>query len=133
MSSKTSKSAAEAETVATLDDPMPEAQAAPQAPVAAPAATPSHYGFTGEKVRVIIAEGEGDAGKEAVFVGLNDYAAQIPRNQEVQIPREVFDACIAGAKIRVRTRVKDGIEERDVPRFAYAMLGMVPAPAQAAA
>lgn len=118
---KSAKNASE--TVATLDDDVIET-VIDAAPVNAPSVTaPSHHGFSGQKVRVVINEGEGDAGREAVYVALNEYSAQIPRNQECVIPIEVFNSCIKAAKVSTLVRTRDGLDERTVNRFSYSMLG----------
>lgn len=111
-----------ADTVATLDDDVMETISEP-AQVVTPGVSASNHGFSGEKVRVVINEGEGDAGREAVYVALNEYSAQIPRNQECVIPVEVFNSCIKAAKVSTLVRTRDGLEDRTVNRFSYSMLG----------
>lgn len=124
------KTNAPAETISTLDDVEPDApQATTVSNAVLPKVTGSHHGFSGVKARVIINESEGDAGREAVYVALNDYAAQIPRNIEVELPVEVFNACIRDAKTTVLSRTGDGLASRDVRRFSYSMLGEVAAAA----
>lgn len=116
-----------AETVATLDDHIETAEevvsASPSEAVEPTAIAANHHGFSGKKVRLIINAGEGDAGSHAVFVGLGDYSAQIPRDVEVSIPYEVFEMCIKNAKYTTYVRTKAGLEERTINRHSYSMLG----------
>lgn len=89
--------------------------------------------LSGRKVRVMINEGEGEIGKSPVEIGYNGFAYQIPRNLEVVLPEEVFDACIKGARYDIHESTKDGVKTRIVNRFSYSMLGTIAAPQQAAA
>lgn len=122
----TRKSTQATETVSSLDDEQSDVVVSESAGEAVePRPVGSHHGFSGKKVRVKINRGEGDAGQDAVFVALNDYAAQINRDEEVVIPVEVFNACIRDAQTTELRRTKDGIVDRPVSRFSYSMLGEV--------
>lgn len=137
MTTKSNKGAASADTETSLDDtandlPAPSAAAAAGGVVLKPGVGASHHGFSGVKVRVKVHSGAEDGGKEAVSVGLNDYHAQIPRDVEVLLPKEVFKSCIEDAVTDTFVRGKDGIETHRVARFAYSLLGEVQPEAQAA-
>ena len=76
----------------------------------------------GDKVKLEISEGEGDGGKEAVFLQLNGYAYQIPRGVEVIVPVEVL-GILNNSKMTVYSTAQGGGQsEREVKRFNFSVL-----------
>lgn len=74
----------------------------------------------GDKRRTItIHASDADGGDEAVFVGCNGVAYQIPRGVPVEVPEEVID----GLKNAVVTTYKSGadgkVKETHMPRYAF--------------
>jgi hypothetical protein len=91
----------------------------PEAPAAAALAVTDHGdNFSGEKIELTIHSDAGDAGRQAVFVGINGVGFNIPRDTPVAVPVEVvtqLENCMQ--------TVYEGIEgggtrEREVKRFS---------------
>lgn len=85
-------------------------------------------GMSGEMVKVILAEGEGQAGKDAQFVRVNDQTWLVPRNNEAVIPVEAY---------RVLNDTQPPIPEGMSPaayakRFSVSIIERYPAQRQAA-
>jgi hypothetical protein len=74
--------------------------------------------LSGKKIKIEIFEQEGVVGKEAVFVQVNGYAYQIPRNKVCTIPVEVL-AVIDAAKYTVYEKAGSEVVSRDIKRFAF--------------
>lgn len=81
------------------------------------------------KVRIKIHDSDGFDGKHPVKVGLNGRAYVIKRNQPVDIPEDVFRACIEGSRFTVYEPQQNPVNgqteilERNVDRFAYTLYG----------
>lgn len=86
----------------------------------------NYPGFSGNRKRIIVAEGQRHEQKYA-FVGINgDYEAQIPRGIEVSVPEEVVENLTTGAVITMYETDEDGRatgETRKVPRYPVTVLG----------
>ncbi len=119
--------------VTDLDDVQPEAPTEPKKRVTAKAkqveqadpeapkekgvevkAKTTGNGLSGQKVDITIHNGEGDAGKLPVDVGINGYTWRIKRGIRVTVPREVVGA--------LQNAVQDsydssGVTRTPVPRF----------------
>lgn len=81
----------------------------------------------GDKVKIEINEGEGDGGKDDVFVQINGYAYKIKRGVEVIVPVEVLHV-LENANMTVYENAQGGgHESRKVKRFSYSVLGTVKA------
>jgi hypothetical protein len=75
--------------------------------------------LSGKRCMLTVFATEGDGGTDAVFVGLNGYAYQIPRDEAWEVPAEVAQI-IADAKVTSITTAANGTsKERVIPRFAH--------------
>jgi hypothetical protein len=108
--------AAKDTSVTTIDDEQP-AVAAPRAKKIA--VTDAHDAMSGEQVEVTIHSGEGEAGKQAVFLSINGHGILIPRGVASIVPAEVAEI-LDNATMTVYESGADGkVVSRDVKRFAY--------------
>ena len=106
-------------TVTTLDD----ASKQPDAPVKKAAtvvkganASPE---LSGKRVTVTINAAEGDGGNDAIFVGHNGFAYQIPRGVPVDLPVEVLQI-LKDAKTTISHTGEGGkLVERTVQRYTW--------------
>lgn len=75
-----------------------------------------------KKVKIRIATGEGEVGKQPVFASVNGYEIHIPRDKEVLVPRCVYENLLH-ATITDWTLV-DGrpTEGREIPRYNVQVL-----------
>jgi len=81
----------------------------------------------GDKAKIEINEGEGDGGKDDVFVQINGYAYKIKRGVEVLVPVEVLHV-LENANMTVYENAQGGGHDaRKVKRFSYSVLGTVKA------
>lgn len=76
------------------------------------------------KVKIIVAEQEGEENQGDVFVSVNGVAYQIKRGFEVEVPVSVVEAL----KNAVATKMSQdaytqAMTYKDVPRFAFQVLG----------
>ncbi|WP_031484421.1 hypothetical protein [Maridesulfovibrio frigidus] len=73
-----------------------------------------------EKVKIVIAEGEGSEGRDDVFVGVQGISYQIKRGVEVKVPKSVYKVLTDSAST-VYEESGDGEDieytARPVPRF----------------
>lgn len=76
--------------------------------------------MSGERRLITIHPTEGEGGADAVFVGHNGYAYQIPRGTPQLVPVEVIEI-IRNAKTTTYQSGKDGVTERTVQRYAYTL------------
>lgn len=89
-------------------------------PVAA-AVVGNAAGVGAERVTITIHPTEGDGGGNAVPVGVNGYAYQIPRGSPQSVPREVLEV-LQNARSTLMTNAPGGaIIERVIPRFAFSV------------
>jgi hypothetical protein len=90
--------------------------------------------MSGAKVRCVILSGQDDVSKAPVYVSVNDYDAQFPRDKEVVIPAEAFDALSNGAVYEFLGRSENGdIVTKKIRRFQFEIYERIPAPAPAPA
>lgn len=83
--------------------------------------------MSGARVRMIVHSGESDLSKAPVFVSVNDYDAQFPRDTEVLLPEEAA-AQIENAVFDHLVRDREGnIVNRPVRRFQYTIIERIPA------
>lgn len=73
-----------------------------------------------KRVKIIIAEGEGEENQGDVFVSVNGKAWQIKRGFEVEVPQEVIEVLDHA----VTTKMTQNLDTQEmyyknVPRFAY--------------
>lgn len=77
--------------------------------------------LSGKRRTITIHPTEGDAGSDAVAVGVNGYMYQIPRGMPVSIPIEVLDI-LKNAKTTHYTALSGGtVGERTVQRHAFSV------------
>jgi hypothetical protein len=74
--------------------------------------------MSGDKMELTLHAGEGDIGRQAVFLSINGHGFNIPRSIPVIVPEEVIEI-LDNATMTVYERVGDKMVPRDVKRFAY--------------
>lgn len=75
--------------------------------------------MSGERYEVTIQAGEGDAGKQAVFLAINGHGLNIPRGVPVNVPAEVVEI-LDNATMTIYEAAAGGkMVEREVKRFSY--------------
>lgn len=105
--------------VTTLDDADTAVEAAVVAPVVV--GTNHDEALSGARRTVVVHESNGDGGSDAVFVGLNGYAFQIPRGVPCSVPVEVIEI-LKSAKVRSISNTPGGaVVERDIPRYSFSV------------
>lgn len=113
--------------IVTIDDANPEAPVTPAA-VEKEVVQVSGSNFdpqlSGKKVKIEISEGEGDGGRDAVFVQVNGFGYQIPRNKIVSVPAEVYQI-VKDAKYTISSKEGDKVVDREVKRFSFQYHGEV--------
>mgnify|MGYP000479304397 CR=1 FL=1 len=105
-------------TVTTLDDETPAEKPTKAAKVekAKPNQAMADAGITGSRKSITIFTGEGDAGREDVFVGVNGFSFKIKRGKPVEVPVEVVEVL----NNAVTTKYENG-EAIHIPRYAFAV------------
>ncbi len=118
--------------VSTLEAPRPGAPSAGALPRAAAKASVKVNGhdaaLSGKLARVTIHAGQGKDGQEAVFLGLNGYAYQVPRGTPVEIPMELLGVLETAVAENVTTEDAKVLTSNS-PRYAYSVhaVGIEPA------
>jgi len=85
-------------------------------------------GLSGETVQIVLAAGEGAAGKEAQFVRVNEHTWLVPRNSPQIIPVEAYHALND-----TTPPLAEGSRGVDFsPRFSVSVMKTFPAPQLAA-
>lgn len=102
-------------TVTTIDDPQKQVE--PPATVVLRGADEGDQ-LSGERVELTIHPGEGENGRDAVFVGLNGTGYQIPRGVPVNVPAELVEI-LDNAKPIVHEGTGGNVRSREVQRFSY--------------
>lgn len=74
--------------------------------------------MAGGKVELTLHAGEGDIGRQAVFLGINGHGFNIPRSTPVEVPEEVIEI-LDNATMTVYEQVGPDMHEREVKRFSY--------------
>lgn len=105
--------------ISTLDD-EPEVAPEVQAVAAKTLAGTNHdSAMSGKKEIVTIHSSPEDGGSNAVFIGLNGYAYQIPRDEPFAIPTEVAQI-LRDAKVTTHRAGPNGsLIEKTTPRYAF--------------
>ena len=98
----------------TIDDDEPDD--APRVPKIA--VTDHGDNMAGGKVELTLHAGEGDIGRQAVFLGINGHGFNIPRSTPVEVPEEVVQI-LDNATMTVYEQVGQKMHEREVKRFSY--------------
>lgn len=119
MSSKNTK---DTTTITSIDD-APEAalgsaEASPTVPV-----TDNLSVFGGDSAELIVQSNaaEGILGQQAVFVGINGYGFNIPRDKKVIVPVEVIENLDNASVVVIEGLDNGQTRERTVKRFAYSV------------
>ena len=106
-------------TVTTIDDETPVVEKpakSTKAEKVKQSAALAEAGLTGNRKTITIFTGEGDAGREDVFVGVNGVSFQIKRGKPVEVPIEVVEVL----KNAITTKYENG-EAIDIPRYAFSV------------
>jgi len=88
-------------------------------PVKTLAVSDVHGAFEGERVELIINTSPGEAGNQAVFVGVNGNGFNIPRDIKVNVPIEVLYQLDNATQTIYESIAGGGVQEREVKRFSY--------------
>lgn len=108
--------AAKDTSVTTIDD-APQATAAPRAKTIAVADAGDN--MTGDKLELTIHAGEGELGRQAVFLSINGHGFNIPRGIPCVVPSEVVDILDNAKQIIYEPGENGKMHEREVNRFSY--------------
>jgi hypothetical protein len=74
--------------------------------------------LSGERVELTIHPGEGENGRDPVFIGLNGTGYQIPRGIPVNVPAELV-GILNDAKPLIYEAAGAAVRAREVQRFSY--------------
>lgn len=74
--------------------------------------------LSGERVELTIMPGEGENGRDAVFIGLNNTGYHIPRGVAVNVPVELVEI-LDNAKPMVYESNGGTVRAREVQRYSY--------------
>jgi hypothetical protein len=102
--------------ITTIDD-APKAVVAPVAAVVLHGADEGDQ-LSGERVVLTIHPGEGENGRDPVFLGLNGTHYQVPRGVAVNVPAELIEI-LDNAKPLVYENSGGTAHVREVQRFGY--------------
>jgi hypothetical protein len=117
------KDKSETTQITTLDDGANVAQVVDAFTGEAVVGTSHDAALSGERVSLTIYEQEGDAGREAVFVGINGVGYQIPRGKPFNVPVEVVHV-LENAVQTIYEPVEGGeTRERTLKRFNFTVHG----------
>lgn len=73
----------------------------------------------GKRQMLTIHSSSDDNGSDAVFVGVNEYAYQIPRDKPFEVPSEVVDVLRNAVTTKLRPGSNGGVVERTLPRYNF--------------
>lgn len=105
--------------ISTLED---ESQvAAAQAPVDAAVIMGQNHddSMSGKMEIVTISTSQEDGGSDAVFISINGYAYQIPRDKPCQVPTEVAQILRDAVVTTYKPGANGAVVERSMPRYAF--------------
>jgi hypothetical protein len=74
--------------------------------------------LSGERVELTIHQGEGDSGRDPVFIGLNGTGYQVPRDTPVEVPVELLQILENAVQIVYEANGNTS-RARQVKRFSY--------------
>lgn len=74
--------------------------------------------FSGERMELTIHSDQGEAGRQAVFVGINGVGFNIPRDTPVDVPIEVIQQLDNAVQVVYEGIEGGGTREREVKRFS---------------
>jgi len=81
--------------------------------------TPGVTAPAGDKEYITIHSGGEDGGTDAVFVGLNGYAYQIPRDKPFLVPKEVTQILRDAVFTSYKAGPGGAVTERTMPRYVF--------------
>lgn len=102
-------------TVTTIDDAPQHAE--PQ-PATVLRGADEGDNLSGERIELTILPGEGENGRDPVFIGLNGTGYQIPRGLAVNVPAELLEI-LNNAKPMVYESSGGTARAREVQRYSY--------------
>lgn len=77
--------------------------------------------LSGKKKTITIHADGTESGNDAVFVGINGYAYQIPRGKPFEVPVEVISVLENAKTDHISPAPGGGITKRTSPRFAFSV------------
>lgn len=77
--------------------------------------------LSGKKATLTVHSDQGDGGTDAVFVSLNGYAYQIPRDKPYQVPMEVVQVLRDARVTHYRPGPAGAVIEDTRPRYAFSV------------
>ena len=114
--------------VSTLESPRPGAQHQSSKPGAqsviqraAVKANGHDVALSGKKARITIHPSDSDGGQDAVFLGLNGYAYQVPRGEPVVVPVELLEVLENAITEKLVQNSMSDTSITRAPRYAYAV------------
>lgn len=107
--------------VTTLDA-VDEAEVAVATPAKVLKGANHDAALSGNKMNIVIHPSEGDGGSDAVFVSINGYAYQIPRNETYEVPAEVVEVLRNAKQTKLSFGEGGKIVEQTLPRYAFSVL-----------
>jgi hypothetical protein len=119
MSNPTPKSKSESQISVIDDSPTTESMAAPATPTVAHDAA-----MSGRMEAVTIHSGQEDGGSDAVFIGHNGYAYQIPRDKPFTVPTEVAQILRDSVVTSYKAGAGGTFTERKTPRYAFSAVAV---------
>lgn len=114
--------------VSTLESPRASAQpqsSKPSAQVGIPRSAVKANGhdvaLSGKKARITIHPSDSEGGQDAVFLGLNGYAYQVPRGEPVVVPVELLEVLENAITEKLVQNSMSDTSITRAPRYAYAV------------
>lgn len=109
--------------VTTLDDGVDETPAATAAAAGATKVTGANHDaeLSGKKRLLTIAASELEGGHDAVFLSINGYSYQIPRDTPCEVPEEVVEIIKNARVTSYTTAIGGGVVARHNNRYAYSV------------
>lgn len=104
-----------------LDDELPTDKPEGENPAEIKHLTPGGGGdlnLSGEKVVITVYSGDGDLNKLPVFISLNGYAYQFPRDKPVVLPKELLGV-LKDAEQENYTYVNGALTKKKIKRFSF--------------
>ncbi len=96
--------------ISTIDDPV-EAKKPRKVSEAKP--------VVGDRQIITIHSSPDESGSDAVFVGVNEYAYQIPRDKPFEVPSAVVEVLRNAVVTTMKPGPGGAVVERTMPRYAF--------------
>ncbi len=108
--------------ITTLDDaPAPQSSKLVTAEADSIKGENHDAALSGDMVTLTIHNSSEDGGKDAVFIGHNGYAYQIPRNKPWKVPREVAQVVADAVTTSYAPGPGGSVIQSEAPRHAYSI------------